>query len=226
MILQIRDTARREEALEDICRTYWGPLYAYVRRLPEGREPEDAKDLVQGFIQRLLERDDFVRLAPEKGKLRTFLLTALRNHIIKQAQHDRAQKRGSGRATVAIDVELAERLCGPDLAEGVRPEIAYDRNWGRTLLAQAMQRLGEEYRAMRKQALFEELSACLDGAAAGDYEAVGVKLGMKANAVGVAVFRMKKRLRELVLAEAEETVGDRVEAEAEVGELMTLLAGR
>lgn len=222
-VLSVRDGRQRETVLNDLCAVYWRPLYTYLRRHNE--TPADAQDLVQSFLARLTERGAFEAVGPEKGKLRTFLLTSLRNYLLNRKEYARAQRRGGGQVALSLDVEEAERVCAPELAEGISPELAYDRNWARTVLAQAVARLREEHRIMRKEALFDELSAFLDGAAAQEYEAAGARLGMKANAVGVAVFRMKKRLRELVLMEVEETVGSRAEAEAEMRELLQTLAG-
>src|SRR5262245_1384255 len=108
--------------LEEFCRAYWPPLYAFLRR--QGHSPHDAEDLVQGFLARLLAREDLAGVGPEKGRFRTFLLTSLRNFVIKQALRDKAVKRGGGQVTISINTEEGEQLCGPDLAFG-SPEAAF-----------------------------------------------------------------------------------------------------
>src|SRR5215212_4552422 len=162
-------------ALEELCRAYWTPLYAYLRR--QGHSPHDAQDLTQGFLARVIAREDIGNVGPEKGRFRTFLLTGLRNFTIKQALHDKALKRGGGRPTLSINSEEAERLCGPDLT-AESPELAFDRRWCRTMLSLAIQRLRDEHRARGKQALFETLAPFLDGADPGEYETVAQLLGM------------------------------------------------
>src|SRR5512141_966366 len=99
--------------LEALCRAYWLPLYSFLRR--QGHSPADAEDLVQGFLARLLAREDLGEVGPQKGRFRTFLLTSLRNFVIKQALRDKALKRGGGQAPLSLDSEEAERMCGPDL---------------------------------------------------------------------------------------------------------------
>ncbi len=218
----VKDQRLREVALGEICRIYWPPLYAFARR--QGADPENAKDMVQGFLAKLLERGTFESLSPEKGRLRTFLMTALQHYLINQWERDRAQRRGGGKVILSLDIDDAERFCAAELARDLSPAIAYDRNWGRTLMAQAIDRLREEHRIMQKSALFEALFPCLDGVAPGEHEALGARLGMKANTIAVTIYRMKERLRELIRAEARETVGCAEDADAELKEVLNLLA--
>ena len=210
-------TPTSQAALEELCKTYWQPLYAFLRR--KGQAPPDAQDLVQGFLARIIAREDLGNVGPEKGRFRTFLLTALRNFTIKQALHDKALKRGGGQLVLSINVEQAERWCGPDLA-AESPELAFDRRWCRTLLALAIQRLREEHQVRGKQALFEALAPFLDGANPGDYDEVACRLGMAAGTVAVTVHRLRSRLQELVRAEIARTVESPCQAEAELNHLM------
>ena len=208
-------------ALEQLCAGYWRPLYAFLRR--RGASPDDAQDLVQGFLQRLLERRDLENTGPGRGRFRTYLLVGLRNFTINRAERDKAIKRGGGAILVPLDLELAERLGLPDLA-APSPEAAYDRSWARMILSRALDRLREEHVARRKEALFEVLAPFLDGADAHDYEAVAERLGMKRNAVAVAVHRMRGRLLEFLRAEVSQTVGTRADSDAELRELLLALA--
>jgi DNA-directed RNA polymerase specialized sigma24 family protein len=102
-----------EAALEELCRAYWRPLYVFARR--SGVIPHDAQDRVQGFIQRLLERRDLANISPDRGRFRTYLLVALRNFMIKQAEHHKAAKRGGGKTIISLNAEEAERFALPDL---------------------------------------------------------------------------------------------------------------
>ncbi len=209
----------QEKSLDELCRTYWPPLYAYLRR--QGHPPHNAQDLTQGFLARVLAREDIGQVGPEKGRFRTFLLTGLRNHTIKQALHDKALKRGGGQVPLSINTEEAEQLCGPDLAAG-SPELAFDQRWCRTILTQAVQRLREEHRARGRQAWFETLAPFLDGAEPGDYEAVAAQLGVPTGTVAVNLHRLRSRLQELVRAEVARTVGSATQVEEEMKHLMSV----
>jgi DNA-directed RNA polymerase specialized sigma24 family protein len=125
--------------LEELCRAYWAPLYSFLRR--QGHSPHDAEDLVQGFLARLLAREDLAEVGPEKGRFRTFLLTSLRNFVIKQAMRDKALKRGGGQVAIPITPEEAERLCGPDMSAN-SPEAAFDRRFAQAVVARAFAALG------------------------------------------------------------------------------------
>ena len=206
-------------ALEDLCRAYWLPLYAFLRR--QGHSPHDAEDLVQGFLARVLAREDLAGVGPEKGRFRTFLLASLRNFVIKRALHDKALKRGGGHLPISIDAEEAERLCGPDLAAS-SPEAAFDRRFAQTILSRALGALREEHRARGKEASFAQLAPLLDGAEPGGYGPSASQLGMSPGAVAVAVHRMRGRLRELLRAEVRQLCTSAAEEEEEMKHLLEI----
>lgn len=136
------DTTRACAALEKLCRTYWYPLYAYVRR--RGHSPEDAKDLTQEFFARLLERKAVATASPEKGRFRSFLLAAM-NHFLADAwDKTRARKRGYGQV-IPLDGASAETLYLQQPVEALTPEKAYDRRWALALLEEVYRRLQQEY---------------------------------------------------------------------------------
>jgi RNA polymerase sigma-70 factor (ECF subfamily) len=204
-------------ALEELCRAYWLPLYVFLRR--QGHSSHDAEDLVQGFLARVLARDDLGGLGPEKGRFRTFLLTALRNFVIKQALRDRALKRGGGQVPISIDLAEAERLCGPDLS-AESPEAAFDRRFAQAVVARAFAALREEHRARGKETLFRTLAPLLDGVEPGGYDPAAAELGMTPGAVAVAVHRMRGRLRELLRAEIRQLCTSAAEEEQEMKHLL------
>jgi RNA polymerase sigma-70 factor (ECF subfamily) len=175
--------------------------------------------LVQGFLARLLAREDLAEVGPEKGRFRTFLLTSLRNFVIKQALRDKALKRGGGQVSISINAEEAERLCGPDLA-AVSPDAAFERRFAQAVLGRAFATLREEHRARGKEAWFTALSPQLDGAEAGGYEQAAAELGMTPGAVAVAVHRMRGRLRELLRAELQQLCSSAAEVEQELKHLL------
>ncbi len=204
-------------ALEELCRAYWSPLYSFLRR--QGHSPHDAEDLVQGFLARVLAREDLAGVGPEKGRFRTFLLTSLRNFTIKQALRDKALKRGGGQITISINAEEAERLCGADLT-AISPEAAFDRRFAQAVVTRAFAALREEHRARGKEEFFTTLAPFLDGAEANGYELPAAKLGMTPGAVAVTVHRLRGRLRELLRTEVRQLCSSAAEEEQEMKHLL------
>ncbi len=156
-----------------------------------------------------------MEVGPEKGRFRTFLLTSLRNFVIKQALRDKALKRGGGQVAISLDAEEAERLCGPDL-NASSPEAAFDRRFAKVVLTRAFAALREEYRARGKEKFFAALAPFLDGAEPEGYETIAAQLGMTPSAVAVAVHRMRGRLRELLRAEVRQLCTSAAEEEQEM----------
>ena len=191
---QRETSADAAAALETLCRTYWYPLYAYVRR--SGHEPHDAQDLTQEFFARLLAKDWLDAADRERGRFRSFLLVAMKRFLAKEWHRERALKRGGGVALVPLDTAEAEhRYAGePALA----PDDIFERRWAMTLLEQGLERLGGEFAALGKARDFAVLKDCLT-CARGDigYDEVGAQLGMSPGAARVAVHRLRKRFREV-----------------------------
>jgi RNA polymerase sigma factor (sigma-70 family) len=204
-------------ALENLCRAYWPPLYSFLRR--QGHSPHDAEDLVQGFLARVLAREDLAGVGPEKGRFRTFLLTSLRNFVIKQALRDKALKRGGGQIPISINAEEAERLCGPDLSAN-SPEAAFDRRFAQAVVTRAFAALREEHRARGREEFFATLAPFLDGAEPEGYEVVAGKLGLAPGTVAVTVHRLRGRLRELLRAEVRQLCTSTAEEEQEMKHLL------
>ncbi|MGE3309624.1 MAG: RNA polymerase sigma factor [Limisphaerales bacterium] len=215
----VSDATESARALNTLCRSYWRPLYAFLRR--QGHTPHDAEDLVQGFLGRVVERADLSSVRPEKGRFRTFLLVSLRNHVLQQVERQKALKRGGGQTHLPIHIDEAEALCAVDLS-AVSPELAYDRQWFRTVLSRAMARLGQDYGARGKAELFENLAPFLDGADPGDYAVVGARLGMAEGTVAVTVHRLRLRLQELIRSEILQTVASPEQADEEMRHLMEI----
>ena len=204
-------------ALEDLCRAYWPPLYSFLRR--QGHSPHDAEDLVQGFLARLLAREDLAEVGPEKGRFRTFLLRSLSNFVIKQALHDKALKRGGGQVVISINTDEAKRWCGPDLSAN-SPEAAFDRRFAQSVVTRAFAALREEHRARGKDDFFATVAPFLDGAEPEGYEAAAATLGMAPGTLAVAVHRMRGRLRELLRAEVRQLCTSAAEEEQELKHLL------
>ncbi len=209
-------------ALEKLCRTYWYPLYAFVRR--KGRTEEDAKDLTQQFFARLLERKDFQTVDARKGKFRTFLLTSLTHFLSNERDHAQAAKRGGGRTNIPLDGITAEELHRLEPASDLSPDKLFDQRWAMTLLGEAVSQLREEMVAAGKGAQFEQLKSFLtDEAGDGEYAAVAQRLGSTSQSVAVMVHRMRQRYGELVRAEVAHTVSSPTEVEEEMRHLYAAL---
>lgn len=203
----IRDNAAAGEAMTQLCRAYWPPLYAFARR--SGLALHDAQDLVQGFIAHLLAREGLAGVAPHKGRFRSFLLTGLRNFQTSQARAQLAQKRGGNSETISLDFQNAETLCAPELTDHLSPDRAFDRHWARTVMRRALDRLAAEYRQPRQQKLFTALRPVLmDGGRVQGEATLAAELGLSPGALAVAATRLRQRYRALLEDEVAQTLGD------------------
>jgi len=217
-------SAQAAEALEKLCRTYWLPLYSFIRR--QGYGPHDAQDLTQGFLVRLLRTDSFVGLSREKGKFRTFLLAALNHFLSDQRDRARAEKRGGGQPVVSIDETEAEQRYLQAPSRDLAPERVFDRRWALTVLEEALARLRQEHQGPGKAALFAHLGPFLSNKGGkADHDALGPKLGMSANAVAVAVHRLRQRYRECIRLELAQTVASPEDLDEEMSYLFSVLSG-
>jgi RNA polymerase sigma factor (sigma-70 family) len=218
-----KDSPQSAAALETLCRTYWYPLYAYVRR--QGHSPPDAQDLTQEFFARLLQKDYLKAAAREKGRFRTFLIVALKRFLANEWDRLRAQKRGGGQPMLSLDTELAEQRYRVEPVEGASADRIYERRWALTLLDRTMTRLRDEFASAGKAAEFDRLKSCLT-ADRGEisYAEIAATLGIGEGAARVAVHRLRKRFREVFREEISHTVSQPEEIEEEVRYLMSVLA--
>lgn len=216
------DSAKRAEALEKLCRAYWYPLYAYVRR--RGNGPEDAQDLTQEFFARLLEKNWLADIEPAGGRFRSFLLTALTRFLANEYDRNQSAKRGGGRQFISLDQEQAEERYLNEPAVDETPEKIFERRWAFAVLEQALMRLRAETRETDKSRQFELLNPFLSREADdGEYAQVAAQLGISAGAVGVAVHRLRHRYRELVRAEIANTLLDPWRLDEEMRHLFATL---
>jgi len=218
------DSTHARDALEKLCRTYWPPIYAFVRR--QGHSPHDAEDLTQAFFARVLERNYFADADQTRGRFRSFLLGSLKHFLANEWDKARAQKRGGGQHVIPIDATSAETSCGFEPADNVTPEKIFERRWALTLLDQVLRRLREEYAADGREKLFEQLKPTLTEASRTvRYAEIAARLETSEGAVKVAVHRLRQRYRELLRAEIADTVADPGEIEDEIRNLFAALAG-
>jgi RNA polymerase sigma factor (sigma-70 family) len=218
-----RDSPEASQALEALCRAYWYPLYAFVRR--QGHDPPEAEDLTQEFFARLLDKNYLKDVTVEGGKFRSYLLTLLKHFLANEWNRERAQKRGGGRTLFSIDDKAAETRYACEAADNTTPETLFERSWAMTLLDQVMDRLRDEYAASGKSELFAALQDHLSGAERlVPYAELGAALGMSEGAVKVAVHRLRHRYGELLRAEIAQTVSGPEEVEEEIRNLITVTA--
>ena len=209
-------------ALEDLCQLYWPPLYAFLRR--SGHAPHEAQDLVQGYLARLLEREDLATVNPDKGRFRSYLLAGLRNYLVSEARQAGTLKRGGRAEIISLDTEHAESLCQSAFADGATPDLAFDRRWAETILDQALEKLRQENIARGKEKFYETLKPCLAADATDDYASLGQALSMTPGAIAVSIHRLRLRLRELVRAAVADTVGSETDLEDEMRNLLAILS--
>jgi RNA polymerase sigma factor (sigma-70 family) len=209
-------------ALESLCRAYWYPLYAYVRRC--GQSAHDAQDLTQEFFCRLLEKRWLDSADRDKGKLRTFLIVALKNFMSKEWRRASAQRRAGGQAQVQFDTTFAETQYAAD-PSSLAPDETFDRQWALTLLDLTVSRLRAEFVAAGKHTGFETLKNCLmAGRGTIDYATVAKQLGTNEGAARVAVHRLRKRFREIFREEISQTLSRQADLDGELQHLAAALA--
>jgi RNA polymerase sigma factor (sigma-70 family) len=209
-----------ETALAVLCRIYWYPLYAFVRR--NGHAAHDAQDLTQEFFARLIAKEWLGEVARERGKFRSFLLAAMQHFLANEWRDAQRLKRGGGVTFVPFDARDAEDRYLHEPADALTPEQIYDRRWALDLLDRSLARLRSELDAAGKAAHFEALKFCLTGDKVALAE-VSVQLGSSEGAIKVAVHRLRERYRELIRAEIAETVDGPERIEAELQELQAAL---
>ncbi len=203
------------EALEKLCRTYWFPLYAYIRR--RGYPAAEAQDLTQGFFMRFLEKGYLTHADQNKGKFRSFLLSSLNHFLANDWRRAQAAKRGCGQPPISLDEETAEGRYALEAVSNLTPEKIYERRWALTLLDQALARLQAEFVAAGHAAQFEHLQGFLTTEAGeSGYGEVAKQLRMSPGAVSSAAHRLRQRYRELVREEIAHTVGSPAEIEDEI----------
>ena len=217
------DSARASEALEKLCRIYWPPLYAFIRR--NGYNAADAEDLTQEFFSRLLSKDYLRHLRDQRGKFRSFLLTFVKHFLSDERDRASAQKRGGGEAALSLDDASGEALYMAETANQLSPDQLFERGWAQTVLDQALRRLGEEYAASGKGALFEKLKGCATGRA----RPTELRPARRRNrddrlAIKSAVHRLRRRHREILREEIAHTVTRPEDVDDEIRYLITLLS--
>jgi RNA polymerase sigma-70 factor (ECF subfamily) len=216
------DSTHQAAALEQLCRTYWYPLYLYIRR--RGNGPEDAQDLTQEFFARLLAKQWLDGIEKNGSRFRSFLLSALNGFLANQYDRANAAKRVGDRQALSLDAEQAERRYLLEPVTNETPEKVFDRRWALTVLDRALTRLKDETAAAGKARQFEMLNPFLSREPeTGEYAALAAEMNVSTGAVGVSVHRLRQRYRETVRAEIADTVANPAHVDGEMRELFAAL---
>ncbi len=214
----------RRDALRELCKAYWYPLYAYLRRI--GRGQDRAGDLVQGLFVKLLEKDGLAQVEREGGSFRNWLITCLRNHERDVLDQEGALRRGGGVQVLSIDTQEGERRFEARPGGGEDPEAAFERAWARQVLDNAFSALEEEYRTGGRADVFDQLAEGLKtGNRTLDREHAARELGLSPVALRVALHRLRDRYRLALLGEVRSTLGAGMDAGEELQSLLRALGG-
>lgn len=212
----------QNEALEQLCRSYWPPLFAFLRR--EGYSQAEAEDVVQGFFERFLAKEYLRSVSPDKGRFRSFLLASLKHFASNVRRDARTARRGGGLIHVDVDDPAVSARCEAAVESGGDPARVFDRVWAETVMARAAHQVRSEYTSAGKGQLFEGIRGWLaKEASPGEYAAVAQQLSMTEGAVAVAVHRLRQRYRQLVRAEVAQTVPTPTEVDDEMRYLLQVL---
>jgi RNA polymerase sigma-70 factor (ECF subfamily) len=217
-----RDSPEALGALDKLCRTYWYPIYVFVRR--KGYTSHEAEDLTQEFFARLIHGRDLEMVRREKGRFRSYLLVSLKHFLVNEWKRGQTQKRGGGQKLVPLDLALAENLYSAEAGAAQTPENAFERRWAFTLLETVLGRLQTEYADSDRGKLFNALRDYLSSETPPrSQEAIAMELRISEGAVKQAVHRLRRRYRELLREEIAHTVATAGDVEDELRHLIALL---
>lgn len=217
-----RSGADSREALSTLCRLYWFPVYAYVRR--RGFHHHQAADLAQGFFTSMIEGNTFRNADRERGKFRSYLLGALKHYLSHEWHYANARKRGGGRQLFPLDVDAAEERYATDPSHDLTPEKLYERRWAVTVMEVAMEELRGQFVREGKERFFDLLKEFLTGGSNEAYGAAGAVLGMEAGTVKVTVHRLRKRYADLLRRQIAQTVHEPEQVEEEIRYLFSAVS--
>jgi RNA polymerase sigma factor (sigma-70 family) len=210
------------EALEKLCRTYWRPIFVFLRR--QGIPPEEAEDITQGFFAELLEHRNLAAVRKERGRLRSYLLGALKHFVVDEHRRAMAIKRGKGQQLIPLEELHANERMELEPTDPLTAEMIYERRWASTVLERVLSRLKGEYRAAGNAALFDSLKQLLpDEPGAPSQAEIATRLGMTENAIRQAFYRFRQRYQALLREEIAHTVATPGDIEDELRHLIAVI---
>ncbi|MES2705820.1 MAG: sigma-70 family RNA polymerase sigma factor [Verrucomicrobiota bacterium] len=221
MVLSAKEES--EAALERLCRTYWPAVFAFSRRC--GDAPEDARDLTQGFFEQLLARRWLDQVDQEKGRFRSFLLTAFTRFSRDEWRRTQRQKRGGGLTFVSLDTVMEEPGQDAGFSDNLTPDVAYERSWVEALIHAVMARLKMEFVSAGKEKLFAAIKGFLTGHRSGEmsYAEAAAASGLSESGVKSAIWRMRQRYGEIFRDEVANTVSSPEEVDEEIRHLLSVM---
>ena len=216
------DSPAAQKALEKLCRTYWRPVYSFIRR--QGARTEEAEDLTQSFFALLLERRNFDDVRKEKGRLRSYLLTSVKHFLVSHHRRSTTVKRGKGQQPIPLDELTACQGADIGPADHMTADRIYERRWALTLMEQVLRRLRDDYAMAGNAELFDLLKQLLpDEPGAPSRAEIATQLGMTENAVRQALHRLRQRYQGLLREEIAHTVAVASDIEDELRYLICVL---
>ncbi len=217
-----RQDASSSRALEQLCRAYWPPLYAYVRRRVTGIH--EAQDLTQAFFERLLEKDYLADAAPERGRFRAFLITAFKHFLANEWDRQKALKRGGGVRRLSLDFDSEKVAGGIETVDSTTPDQIYERQWTLTLLDRVMQRLQRELERAGRGAEFSRLKHFIIGQSGESYARAAADIGVSEPAARMTASRMRQRYRGILRDEIAQTVASPDDIDDEIQHMFSIFA--
>jgi len=210
------DQAVRSRALSELCEIYWYPLYAFVRR--RGLSPADAEDATQGFFCELLGKDRVQLFSENKGKLRAYLLSSVKNYLSDLRKYANAAKRNGGQAPLSLDfeVEMAEERYAAEPAEFDTPERLFEMRWSMAVLNRVFERVKHDYERLGKSEVFDAMKGHLAGDGEVSLREIGEKIGTSEGAARVSLFRMRKQYRKFLEEEISDTLAEGESVDEEI----------
>jgi RNA polymerase sigma-70 factor (ECF subfamily) len=217
------ESTRYKEALETLCRTYWFPLYAFLRR--HGCDVHQAEDYIQAFFTRLLEKHSLDAVDVKSGKFRSFLLASLKNFVANEIDRVQAQKRGGRHTILSLNFDNAESQYVSEPNHELSPEKIFEKSWAITVLEHTMNQLQAEFASSNKLSLFDHLRVYLTAEVDGiPYRDMAIQLEMTEGAVKMAVHRLRARYRDLLRENVAQTVATPGQIDEEIHELLAVLS--
>jgi RNA polymerase sigma-70 factor (ECF subfamily) len=211
-------------ALEDLCRAYWYPLFAFIRA--GGKSHEDAVDLTQEFFAQLLQKKWLADADPARGRFRSFLLAAMKHFLANQWHHSQRLKRGGGREIIALDALEAEERFALEPRDPITPDALFERRWALTVIQRAQARLAAEAEATGVAEKFRALEPALTGERTdAGYESLAVRFSATVNTVKSWVLRLRRRFREILREEVATTLGPDEDVDEELRQLLAVVGG-
>ena len=214
--------SQARSALASLCEIYWFPVYAFIRRT--GASADDARDLTQAFFARMLEKGYFKEARQERGRFRSFLLTAVRNFLANERDAARALKRGGGARHLSLEFDDGERRYLLEPVEDETPERVYERRWAQTVLDGAMTRLAARYAEPERRRLFQALRPLVIGREPDSYASTAASLGVTEGALRVALHRLRRHLAASLREIIRDTVGRPEEVDDELRHLLAIVS--